>query len=129
MMKRLKGLRWWIVGLICLGTIINYLARNSLAVLAPVLQTKLSFSTQEYSYVVAAFQVGYTVMQSVWLYTRFFGAETWVCFIRGSLVRSEFATRARRRLGFAGLLSRIAWTKRSRGYSGRLQGDLRMVFS
>jgi ACS family hexuronate transporter-like MFS transporter len=65
MMKRLKGLRWWIVGLICLGTIINYLARNSLAVLAPVLQTKLSFSTQEYSYVVAAFQVGYTVMQSV----------------------------------------------------------------
>lgn len=67
-MKRLKGLRWWIVGLICLGTIINYLARNSLAVLAPVLQTKLSFSTQEYSYVVAAFQVGYTVMQSVFGY-------------------------------------------------------------
>src|SRR5258708_6261972 len=65
MMKGLKGLRWWIDGLICLGTIINYLARNSLAVLAPVLQTKLSFSTQEYSYVVAAFQVGYTVMQSV----------------------------------------------------------------
>ncbi|MFZ0504882.1 MAG: MFS transporter, partial [Chthoniobacterales bacterium] len=65
MMKKLKGLRWWIVGLICLGTIINYLARNSLAVLAPVLQTKLSFSTQQYSYIVAAFQVGYTVMQSV----------------------------------------------------------------
>src|SRR5258708_7661891 len=65
MMRKLKGLRWWIVGLICLGTVINYLARNSLAVLAPVLQTKLNFSTQEYSYVVAAFQVGYTVMQSV----------------------------------------------------------------
>src|SRR6201988_1430957 len=64
-MKKIPGLRWWIIGLICLGTIINYLARNSLAVLAPVLQTKLSFSTQEYSYVVAAFQVGYTVMQSV----------------------------------------------------------------
>lgn len=64
-MKTIKGLRWWIVALICLGTIINYLARNSLAVLAPVLQTKLSFSTQEYSYVVAAFQVGYTIMQSV----------------------------------------------------------------
>jgi len=65
MINKLKGLRWWIVGLICLGTIINYLARNSLAVLAPELQTKLSFNTQEYSYVVAAFQVGYTVMQSV----------------------------------------------------------------
>jgi MFS transporter, ACS family, hexuronate transporter len=63
--KKIKGLRWWIVGLICLGTIINYLARNSLAVLAPVLQTKLSFNTQQYSYIVAAFQIGYTVMQAV----------------------------------------------------------------
>jgi MFS transporter, ACS family, hexuronate transporter len=65
MINKIRGLRWWIVGLICLGTIINYLARNSLAVLAPVLQTKLSFNTQEYSYIVAAFQIGYTVMQSV----------------------------------------------------------------
>jgi ACS family hexuronate transporter-like MFS transporter len=64
-MKKIKGLRWWIIGLICLGTIINYLARNSLAVLAPELQKKLQFSTQQYSYIVAAFQVGYTVMQSV----------------------------------------------------------------
>src|SRR5271166_2910795 len=62
---KLKGFRWWIVGLICLGTIINYLARNSLAVLAPQLQTKLNFTTQEYSYIVGAFQIGYTVMQSV----------------------------------------------------------------
>jgi MFS transporter, ACS family, hexuronate transporter len=63
--RKIKGLRWWIVGLICLGTIINYLARNSLAVLAPVLQTKLSFNTQQYSYIVAAFQIGYTAMQAV----------------------------------------------------------------
>ena len=64
-MKKIPGLRWWIIGLICLGTIINYLARNSLAVLAPELQKRLQFSTQEYSYIVAAFQVGYTVMQAV----------------------------------------------------------------
>ena len=64
-MRTLKGLRWWIVGLICLGTIINYLARNSLSVLAPVLEKKLSFSPEQYSYIVASFQVGYTVMQAV----------------------------------------------------------------
>jgi MFS transporter, ACS family, hexuronate transporter len=64
-MKKIKALRWWIVGLICLGTIINYLARNSLAVLAPELEKQLRFSTQQYSYIVAAFQVGYTIMQSV----------------------------------------------------------------
>ena len=61
----MKGLRWWIIGLICLGTIINYLARNSPAALAPQLRTKLNFTTQQYSYIVGAFQIGHTVMQSV----------------------------------------------------------------
>jgi hypothetical protein len=61
----MKVLRWWIIGLICLGTIINYLARNSPAVLAPQLQTKLNFTTQQNSYIVGAFQIGHTVMQSV----------------------------------------------------------------
>jgi MFS transporter, ACS family, hexuronate transporter len=62
---KIAGLRWWIIGLICLGTIINYLARNSLGVMAPILKDELHFSTQEYSYVVAAFQLAYTVMQPV----------------------------------------------------------------
>jgi ACS family hexuronate transporter-like MFS transporter len=64
-MKTVPGLRWWIIALICGGTIINYLARNSLAVLAPQLKETLSFSTQQYSYVVAAFQVAYTLMQPI----------------------------------------------------------------
>jgi ACS family hexuronate transporter-like MFS transporter len=64
-LKTIKGLRWWIIALVCLGTIINYLARNSLGVLAPQLKTELGMSTQQYSYVVAAFQVGYTIMQPV----------------------------------------------------------------
>ncbi|MBA1145418.1 MFS transporter, partial [Mesorhizobium neociceri] len=57
--------RWWIIVLVCLGTIVNYLARNSLGVLAPTLKSELGMSTQQYSYVVAAFQVGYTIMQPV----------------------------------------------------------------
>ncbi|MFT4172068.1 MAG: MFS transporter [Rhodocyclaceae bacterium] len=64
-MKSIRGLRWWIIALICLGTIINYLARSSLSVLAPQLQQELNFTTQEYSYVVAAFQLAYTVMQPI----------------------------------------------------------------
>lgn len=59
------GLRWWIVGLVSLGTILNYLARNSLGVLAPQLKTELHFSTEQYSYVVGAFQLAYTLMQPV----------------------------------------------------------------
>jgi ACS family hexuronate transporter-like MFS transporter len=64
-MTTLKRLRWWIVLLVCVGTILNYLARNSLGVLAPQLTHDLHFSTQQYSWVVAAFQVAYTVMQPI----------------------------------------------------------------
>lgn len=64
-MKKIVGLRWWIIGLVCGGTILNYLARNSLSVLAPQLKVELGFSTEQYSYIVAAFQVAYTVMQPI----------------------------------------------------------------
>jgi ACS family hexuronate transporter-like MFS transporter len=62
---KIKGLRWWIVGLIMLGTVFNYLARSSLSVAAPTLTDKLHMTTQQYSYVVAAFQGAYTVMQPI----------------------------------------------------------------
>jgi ACS family hexuronate transporter-like MFS transporter len=61
----LLRLRWWIVALICVGTILNYLARNSLGVLAPELMAQLHFSTREYSWVVASFQLAYTLMQPI----------------------------------------------------------------
>ena len=64
-MVTLKRLRWWIVALVCMGTVLNYLARNSLGVLAPQLTKDLGFTTQQYSWVVAAFQVTYTAMQPV----------------------------------------------------------------
>ena len=71
-MTRISHLRWWTVALICAGTIANYLARNSLGVLAPQLKQTLAMSTQQYSYVVGAFQLAYTVMQPVagWIVDR-----------------------------------------------------------
>ena len=62
---RIRNLRWWIVALICAGTMANYLARNSLGVLAPELKAALHMTTQQYSYVVGAFQLAYTVMQPI----------------------------------------------------------------
>ncbi|WP_029624913.1 MFS transporter [Sphingomonas sp. PAMC 26605] len=62
---KIRHLRWWIVALICVGTIANYLARNSLGVLAPQLKASFAMSTQQYSYVVGAFQLAYTVMQPI----------------------------------------------------------------
>ncbi len=57
--------KWGVVALISLGTILNYLSRNALGVLAPALKHDLGFSTQQYSYVVGAFQFAYMLMQPV----------------------------------------------------------------
>lgn len=64
MLKR-GNLRWWIIGLVTLGTILNYLARSTLSVAAPTLKEEFSMDTEQYSWVVLAFQASYTIMQTV----------------------------------------------------------------
>jgi MFS transporter, ACS family, hexuronate transporter len=64
-MLKKGNLRWWIIGLVTLGTILNYLARSTLSVAAPTLKAEFSMSTEDYSWVVLAFQASYTVMQTV----------------------------------------------------------------
>lgn len=59
------NLRWWIIGLVTLGTILNYLARSTLSVAAPTLKAEFAMTTEQYSWVVLAFQASYTVMQTV----------------------------------------------------------------
>ncbi|MRW91309.1 MFS transporter [Duganella sp. FT80W] len=53
---KIRGLRWWMIALVMLGAVINYLTRSTLAVAAPTLLHELQISTQEYSYITAAFQ-------------------------------------------------------------------------
>lgn len=65
MAGKIKSLRWWIIGLVTLGTVLNYLARSTLSVAAPTLKAELSITTQQYSWIVIAFQASYTVMQTV----------------------------------------------------------------
>jgi len=60
---KIKGMRWYIIALISTGTVLNYVARNSLGVLAPQLKSNLHISTQQYSYIVGAFQAAYTFAQ------------------------------------------------------------------
>lgn len=65
MKLRKLPLRWWIIGLVTLGTVLNYLARATLSVAAPTLTEEMGLTTEQYSYVVMAFQAAYTVMQTV----------------------------------------------------------------
>jgi len=62
---KIKGIRWWMVGLVAAGLIINYLARNTLSVAAPTLMKDLNITTEQYSHVVVAWQLCYAFMQPV----------------------------------------------------------------
>lgn len=64
-----KNLRWWILILFLLGVTVNYITRNSLGILAPELKTELGITTQQYSWIVGAFQLAYTFFQPLcgWL--------------------------------------------------------------
>jgi ACS family hexuronate transporter-like MFS transporter len=64
MARTIRGLRWWIVGMICLVTIINYIDRQTLSVLAPTIREEFGMSNVSYSRVVTVFLLGYTISQA-----------------------------------------------------------------
>ncbi|WP_261643332.1 MFS transporter [Erwinia mallotivora] len=64
-MRKIRGLRWYMIGLVTLGTVLGYLTRNTIAVAAPALESQLHITTQQYSYIVAAYSACYTIMQPV----------------------------------------------------------------
>jgi ACS family hexuronate transporter-like MFS transporter len=57
--------RWWIGGLLLASTVINYLDRQTLSVLAPSLKTEFHWSNQDFALLIIAFRVAYTVMQVI----------------------------------------------------------------
>mgnify|MGYP000632857926 CR=1 FL=1 len=64
-MRKIKGLRWYMIALVTLGTVLGYLTRNTIAAAAPTLMEELHISTQQYSYIIAAYSAAYTIMQPV----------------------------------------------------------------
>lgn len=64
-MRKIKGLRWYMIALVTLGTVLGYLTRNTVAAAAPTLMEELHISTQQYSYIIAAYSAAYTVMQPI----------------------------------------------------------------
>jgi ACS family hexuronate transporter-like MFS transporter len=60
--KPWKHLRWLIVGTLFLSTVINYIDRQTLSVLAPVIIKEFNFTHEDYSHIVSAFQIAYAGM-------------------------------------------------------------------
>jgi ACS family hexuronate transporter-like MFS transporter len=62
---KLPHLRWWIIGLVFLATLINYLDRLTVSVLAPVITRELRLSNFEYASLGTAFLLAYTISQGL----------------------------------------------------------------
>lgn len=58
---KIRGLRWWIVGLIFLAAVLNYVDRQTLSALAPTIQKDLAMDDHDYANVVNIFLVAYTI--------------------------------------------------------------------
>src|SRR5260370_16414789 len=58
------GLRWWIAGLIFLATLINFINRLTISVLAPVITQDLPLSNQQFAGITNAFLIAYTFSQA-----------------------------------------------------------------
>ena len=55
---KIRALRWWMIGLVMLGAVLNYLTRSTLGVAAPAVLADLHIGPQEYSWITGAFQLG-----------------------------------------------------------------------
>jgi len=61
---KISGLRWGIIGLIALATVINYIDRNALAVMWPEVSKDIGATKEDYALLVTAFMISYAVGQS-----------------------------------------------------------------
>jgi MFS family permease len=61
----IPNLHWWIGGLLFASTVINYIDRQTLSVLAPHLKTEFSWNNSDWALIVISFRIAYAVMQTV----------------------------------------------------------------
>ncbi len=64
-----KNLRWWVLVLFLMGVTVNSITRTALGIRPPQLTASLGITTEQYSWIVGAFQLAYTVFQPIcgWL--------------------------------------------------------------
>jgi ACS family hexuronate transporter-like MFS transporter len=63
--KPISSLRWWIGGLLFASTVINYIDRQTLSLLAPYLKIQYHWTNSDYANIAIAFRVAYSIGQTV----------------------------------------------------------------
>ncbi|PXY90188.1 MFS transporter [Gilliamella apis] len=64
-MRKIPKFRWCMILLVCAITIINYLDRTALGVAAPTILETTGITKEQYSWIVSAFQLAYTIGQPI----------------------------------------------------------------
>jgi ACS family hexuronate transporter-like MFS transporter len=62
--KSIPSLRWWIGGLLFASTVINYIDRQTLSLLAPYLKLEYHWTNSDYANIAIAFRVAYSIGQT-----------------------------------------------------------------
>jgi|WetSurMetagenome_2_1015567.scaffolds.fasta_scaffold73396_2 MFS transporter, ACS family, hexuronate transporter len=62
--RPIKGLRWYIGGLFFLSTVVNYIDRQTLSVLAPHLKSEFAWTNADFALIVISFRAAYAIGQS-----------------------------------------------------------------
>src|ERR1700745_1007286 len=63
--RPLRHLRWWIAALLFASTVINYIDRQTLSLLAPYLKQDYHWTNTDYANLVIAFRVAYSIGQTL----------------------------------------------------------------
>jgi MFS transporter, ACS family, hexuronate transporter len=63
--QNIPALRWWIAGLLFASTVINYIDRQTLSLLAPYLKIQYKWTNADYANLVIAFRIAYSVGQGL----------------------------------------------------------------
>lgn len=65
MTKPIARLRWWIAGALFLSTVINYIDRQTLSVLAPYIKAEFHWNNTTFAWLIIAFRAAYAAGQAL----------------------------------------------------------------
>jgi ACS family hexuronate transporter-like MFS transporter len=63
--RAIPSLRWWIGGILFASTVINYIDRQTLSILAPYLKQDFHWTNVDYANIAIAFRVAYSIGQTI----------------------------------------------------------------
>jgi ACS family hexuronate transporter-like MFS transporter len=99
----IKHLRWYIAGLLCLASQLNYLDRQTLSVLATTIQKDLHLTDRDYAFITSTFLWTYAVAYAIsgFIVDRLGSRRSFLTFVSGWSIANMLHALARGLPGFA----------------------------